>query len=80
MDTNIIQHHFVLCTVKYTHVCIRHRVQTSLNMKEMGPPSAFESMKVVNTTFYAWEIQILNLLNRSRIENIIRAELNYEEH
>jgi hypothetical protein len=50
-----------------------------LNRKEIGPPSAFESMKVVNTTFYAWEIQILNLLNRSRIENIIQAELNYEE-
>jgi hypothetical protein len=29
MDTNIIQHHFVICTVKYTHLCIRHGVQTS---------------------------------------------------
>jgi hypothetical protein len=29
MDTNIIQHHFVICTVKYTHLCIRHRDQTS---------------------------------------------------
>ncbi len=51
-----------------------------LNRKEIGPPSAFESMKVVNTTFYTWEIQILNLLNHGRIESIIRAELNYEEH
>jgi hypothetical protein len=29
MDTNTIQHHFVICTVKYTHLCIRYRVQTS---------------------------------------------------
>jgi hypothetical protein len=29
MDTNIIQHHFVICIVKYTHLCIRHGVQTS---------------------------------------------------
>jgi hypothetical protein len=28
-DTNIIQHHFVICTVKYTHLCIMHKVQTS---------------------------------------------------
>ncbi len=28
-DTNIIEHHFVICTVKYTHLCIMHRVQTS---------------------------------------------------
>jgi hypothetical protein len=33
MGTNIIQHHFVICTIKYTHLCIRHRVQTSIALK-----------------------------------------------
>jgi hypothetical protein len=36
MDTNIIQHHFVMCTIKYTHVCIRHAVQTSVHVKRKG--------------------------------------------
>jgi hypothetical protein len=28
--TNVIEHHFVICTVKYTHLCIMHGVQTSI--------------------------------------------------
>ncbi len=27
-DTDIIEHHFVICTVKYTHLCIMHGAQT----------------------------------------------------
>jgi hypothetical protein len=45
MDTNIIQHHFVICIVKYTHLCIRHRVQTSTIRKENHSEKNDENFK-----------------------------------
>jgi len=47
MDTNIIQHNFVICTVKYTHLCIRHMVQTSTYINKVGNPST-KSIRHVN--------------------------------
>ncbi len=38
-DTNIIDHHFVICTVKYTHLCIMHRVQTSVVLMGFSDPA-----------------------------------------
>jgi hypothetical protein len=39
MDTNIIHDNFVICTVKYTHLCIRHGVQTSKVQRRSHAPT-----------------------------------------
>ncbi len=44
VDTSIIQHHFVY--VKYTHLCIRHGVQTSRNIKGVVSVSSKEGEKL----------------------------------
>jgi hypothetical protein len=45
---------FVICTIKYTHLCIRHGVQTSLSMKE-GSLFCFVCTHEIHR---AWMLQI----------------------
>lgn len=47
-----------------------------LNRKEIVVSLTLQSMPMVNTMFHAWEIRILNLLNRSETKNKFKQNWN----